>query len=201
ATGQVVERSTPLREDKLTAKYGWSRPSDPVRVLTRSEMRDANRLVRVAKLLHRTRSMTSGEFLPARYPELRETMTTGVIGVAGLLAAMEPLEQSAKRILDDARLAADQQLADLARGRASTDGATAPQRPLPVPEALRTPSRVLVAYLDPDGAEPADEVATRTRGFSLGRERQGTVPVRGNLLPEVAAQLQLLFDSILNPRV
>src|SRR5690606_3510816 len=60
ATGQVVERSTPLREDKLTAKYGWSRPSDLVRVLTRSEMRDANRLVRVAKLLHRTRSMTSG---------------------------------------------------------------------------------------------------------------------------------------------
>ena len=29
----------------------------------------------------------------------------------------------------------------------------------------------------------------------------GLVPVRGNLMPEVAAQLQLGFDSVLNPRV
>ena len=28
----------------------------------------------------------------------------------------------------------------------------------------------------------------------------GLVPVRGNLLPEVAAQLQLGFDSVLNPQ-
>src|SRR5690606_28629045 len=56
-------------------------------------------------------------------------------------------------------------------------------------------------YLDPDGAEPSDGKAARARSFSVGRERDGTVPVRGDLLPEIAGQLQLLLDAILNPRV
>ena len=59
------------------------------------------------------------------------------------------------------------------------------------------------AYLDQDGAEPAEARALRKRGITIGRRRSddGLVPVRGHLLPEVAAQLQLGFDSVLNPRV
>lgn len=204
ATCQVLERSTPMRDDKITEKYGWSRPVDLVRVLIRTESRDANRVVKTARLLNRTRGMSSGEFLPSRYPALRAAMVSGAIGIAGFLAAVEPLEQSRDRILDNARLEADQQLADLACGvihdpetgeRETTTG------PLPTPEELRILSRVLVAYLDPDGAEPSDSKAARSRSFSVGRERDGTVPVRGNLLPEVAGQLRLLLDAILNPRV
>lgn len=60
---------------------------------------------------------------------------------------------------------------------------------------------MLLAYLDPDGAEPSDEIGARTRGFTMGRQRDGAVPMRGNLLPEVAGQLSLLLDSLLNPRV
>jgi len=42
----------------------------------------------------------------------------------------------------------------------------------------------------------------RKRGVTVGRRgADGLVPVHGNLLPEVAAQLQLGFDSVLNPRV
>lgn len=200
ATGQVVERSAPLREDKFTEKYGWSRPVDLLRMLLLTDSRDAGRLVKTARLLHRTRGMTTGEFLPPQYPELRAAMTDGVIGVAGLLAAMEPIEQSGTRIPDAARIAADQQLADLARGVASPDeaGTTGPR---PTPEELRILSRVLAAYLDPDGAEPTDDLAARNRGITLGREKDGSVPLRGSLLPEVAGQLKQLLDSILNPRV
>lgn len=92
ATGQILERSTPMRDDKITEKYGWSRPLDLVRVLTRTETREANRVVKTARMLTRTRGMSSGEFLPARYPALRAAMVSGAIGVAGLLAAIEPLE-------------------------------------------------------------------------------------------------------------
>jgi hypothetical protein len=61
---------------------------------------------------------------------------------------------------------------------------------------------VWAAYLDPDGAEPAETRAMRKRGLTFGRrDGDGLVPVRGGLLPEVAAQLQLGFDSVLNPRV
>lgn len=201
AAVQVLERSAPMRDDKLTAKYGWSRPVDLVRVLTRSETRDANRVMKVARLLSRARGISNGEFLPARYPALREAMVTGSVGVAGLLAAMEPLEQSRRRILDDERLEADRQLADVARGIIrSADGGVS-IGPLPTPEDLRMLSQVLAAYLDPDGAEPSDEIGARARSLTLGRERDGSVPLRGNLLPEVAGQLKLLLDSILNPRV
>ena len=209
ATVQVLERSTPMRDDKITEKYGWSRPVDLVRILTRTETRDSNRVVKTARLLSRTRGITTGEFLPARYPALRAAMMSGAIGVAGFLAAVEPLEQSRDRILDDARLEADRQLADLARGiTRGEDGEVVRDEngetttgPVPTPEELRILSRVLVAYLDPDGAEPSDEKAARSRSFTVGRERDGTVPVRGNLLPEVAGQLRLLLDAILNPRV
>ncbi|MGO2745648.1 DUF222 domain-containing protein [Microbacterium sp.] len=205
ASVQVLERSTPMRDDKITEKYGWGRPVDLVRALMRTETRDANRVVKTARLLSRTRGMSSGEFLPARYPQLRAAMVNGVIGVSGLLAAMEPLEQSRKRILDDARLEADWQLAQLARGFTGADDGDADSSdaggPPPVPEDLRLLSKVLVSYLDPDGAEPSDEIGAHTRGFTIGRERDGAVPVRGNLLPEIAGQLKLLLDSLLNPRV
>lgn len=209
ATVQVLERSTPMRDDKITEKYGWSRPVDLIRVLTRTEARDANRVVKAARLLSRTRGITTGEFLAARYPALRSAMVSGAIGIAGFLAAVEPLEQSRDRILDDARLEADQQLADLACGITRDENGevvrdedgTVRTGPLPTPEELRILSRVLVVYLDPDGAEPSDEKAARSRSFTVGRERDGAVPVRGNLLPEVAGQLQLLLDAILNPRV
>ncbi|MCK3769139.1 HNH endonuclease [Microbacterium aerolatum] len=202
ASVQVLERSAPMRDDKITEKYGWSRPVDLVRALTRTETRDANRVVKTARLMSRTRGMSSGEFVPARYPALRAAMVSGAIGTAGLLAAIEPLEQSRDRILDDERLEADRQLADLARGIIRDDeGRTVGTGPLPAPEDLRLLSRVLVAYLDPDGAEPSDRAGARARSFSIGRERDGRVPIRGDILPEVAGQLQLLQDSILNPRV
>jgi len=202
ASVQVIERSAPMRDDKITAKYGWSRPVDLVRALTRTESRDANRIVKTARLMSRTRGMASGEFLPGRYPALRAAMVFGAVGVAGLLAAMEPLEQSRDRIFDEERLDADRQLADFACGIVrDDDNKQTSTAPLPMPEDLRLLSRVLVAYLDPDGAEPADATGARARSFFIGRERSGRVPIRGDILPEVAGQLQLLQDSILNPRV
>jgi hypothetical protein len=60
---------------------------------------------------------------------------------------------------------------------------------------------VLVAYLDPDGVEPREDRALRRRGVTLASGADGLVALRGRLLPEVAAQLQRIFDSILNPKV
>jgi hypothetical protein len=56
-------------------------------------------------------------------------------------------------------------------------------------------------FLDPDGAEPAEEVAMRGRGVILGRVRNGLIPIRGDLLPETAGQLQRIWDAYLNPKV
>ncbi|MGM7699556.1 DUF222 domain-containing protein [Microbacterium sp. A84] len=204
ATVLVRDRSEGLRDERMTTKFGCSRPADLVRTLTGSDTRGATRLVKAAGLVRRDLGFSDGAFLPARYQALREVIVSGVLGVAGLLAATDPLEQSARRISDEDRIEADRQLADFARG-ADPDGDPgcdeAAPRPLPLPEDLSVLAKVMVAYLDPDGAEPAEEATLRGRYFSIGKVRDGAIPVRGNLLPEVAGQLGLLMDSLLNPRV
>ncbi|WP_426181576.1 DUF222 domain-containing protein [Microbacterium sp. TWP3-1-2b2] len=202
AAVQVGDRSAGLKDERMTTRYGCSKPADLVRMLTGTDTRAATRLVRAARLVRRDVGITDGAFLPARYQALRDVMIDGDLGVAGLLAATDPIEQSARRISDEDRVEADRQLADFARGveSDSASDSDAP-RPAPLPEDLGTLARVMVAYLDPDGAEPAEEAAMRGRFFSIGKVKDGAAPVRGSLLPEVAAQLSLLIDSLLNPKV
>lgn len=199
---QVRERSEGMCDDKMTLAYGCSRPADLLRMLLGSDSRQASQLVRAAGLVRRERSFSEGSFLPARYQALREVMVDGELGLAGLLAATGPLERSARRISEDARIEADQQLADLARGIDPDAAPDAAPRPRPLPEDLGLLAQVLMAYLDPDGAEPQDDIASRGRSFTIGRVgADGLTPAHGKLLPEVAGQLALLLDSLLNPRV
>ncbi|WP_188435659.1 HNH endonuclease signature motif containing protein [Microbacterium murale] len=200
ATVQVCDRSAGVKDERMTTRYGCSKPADLVRILTGTDTRGATRLVRAARLVRRDVGITDGVFLPARYQALREVMVEGGLGLAGLLAATDPIEQSARRITDQNRVEADRQLADFARGIDAGADDEAP-RPIPLPEDLGMLARVMVAYLDPDGAEPAEEAAMRGRYFSIGKVKDGASPVRGSLLPEVAAQLSLLIDSLLNPKV
>ncbi|GAB3653889.1 hypothetical protein GCM10027591_10210 [Zhihengliuella somnathii] len=53
--------------------------------------------------------------------------------------------------------------------------------------------------LDPDGPEPAAERAQQSRFFTIGKEVDGLVTVRGKLMPETAAQFTRLMDACLNP--
>ena len=201
ATVEVVERSAPMRDDRITLTYGCAKPVELLRRLTLCDGHAASRLVKAAGFLRRERSMTEGCFLPARFPELRDAVVCGDLGLAGLLAAIAPLHEARHRILDDQRAEADRHLAAFARGIDSNANGATSAGPPPTPEEIGMLSRVLVSYLDPDGAEPSDSVGSRTRGLTLGIQREGSVPIRGNLLPEVAAQLKLLWDSLLNPRV
>ncbi|MCK3770720.1 HNH endonuclease [Microbacterium aerolatum] len=201
ATVQVDDRSGGLKEDRMTTRYGCSRPADLVRMLTGSDTRAASRLVKAARLVRRDSGITDGAFLPAQYQALREVMVDGDLGLAGLLAATDPIEQSARRISDEDRVEADRQLADFARGIDHAASGDETPGPAPLPEDLGTLARVMVAYLDPDGAEPADEAAMRGRYFLIGMVKDGAAPVRGSILPEVAEQLTLLMDSLLNPKV
>src|SRR5690606_31538983 len=123
----------------------------------------------------------------------------------GFLAATEPLESTSERIGREALAEADHSLGALASGIRTGRDANGAERdvigPLPTPDELKLLSQAFVAYLDPDGAEPTDEVASRGRYLRLGAVRNGLASLRGELLPDVAAQLQLLIDSVLNPRV
>ncbi|MFB4350842.1 DUF222 domain-containing protein [Microbacterium sp. CR_7] len=171
----------------------------------------ASRLVKVVDLVRRESSLTSGERLPARWPALREALLDGTVGTAGVLAATAPIEKVMDRIGLDGRLGADECLAGAARGAhdapesGSADGVPddadrdSGRGPAPMPEDLRLLAEALVDLLDPDGEEPADEAARR-RGITVGRLRNGLRSITGALTPEVAAQLELIFDAQNNPK-
>jgi len=199
-------------------------------LLQRTMLTDApsgSKIVKAADLVHRDVNIVSGERLPARWPALREALLDGAVGIPGLLAATGPIEYARARIGTEERLWADEVLAGQARGLHDTDatdgtsvdgdpagdadpsaeadadttaGAKHPG-PAATADDLRQLAATLAMILDPDGAEPTDRDAQQGRFLNLGRLQKGSHRLVGNITPEVAAQLQAIFDAFNNPKV
>lgn len=202
-TERIVTRDQCDRDGRLSTRAGCR---DAAEVLRRTLLVDghvARRYVRAAGAVHREVDITSGGLLPGKFPRLSAALADGVLSVNGFLACTIPLQKAARIGVAD-RLAADAVLARFARGQAldrdDADAAVSPPAPLPTTDELAALAAHIVARLDPDGAEPADRAGKRRRHLTIGKLRDGSVPVRGELLPEVAAQLQKLIDSLLNPK-
>ncbi|KAA0960205.1 DUF222 domain-containing protein [Microbacterium sp. ANT_H45B] len=191
-------------------------------LLQRTLRIDARAAVRVDRVVERVRRPLSlaGERMPARWPELRSALLDGAIGVTGFLAASGPIEHVWDRLTIDQRLATDIALAGAARGygldstddddlppdpaddesRRFDDGSDA-TGPAPTAQDLSYLAQDLASMFDPDGEEPKDDEACRRRGITLGRLHDGMHAIRGYLTPDAGAQLQLILDAILNPKV
>jgi hypothetical protein len=135
----------------------------------------------------------TGELLDAPFPSVRDAMVDGVIGVDGILAITGSAAADRAAGVAAARPTADIVVAE-ARGE-GPDGA-----PPACAELLRIHAQT--------GSSPSIRTApsprARRRAQALVRARWPTadgVPVRGTLLPEVAAQLQTIFDAHLAPTV
>ncbi|MGJ0389273.1 HNH endonuclease signature motif containing protein [Microbacterium sp. CGR1] len=174
----------------------------------RVDVRGASRVNTVVDLVRRPMSL-AGERMPARWSELRLALLDGVVGVAGFLAATGPIERVWDRLTVDQRLAADVALAGCARGHGivvDDDDADAEDLeadasgPAPTVQDLKALAEDLASMFDPDGEEPKDEDSRRRRGITIGRLKDGVHAIRGYLTPDVAAQLQLILDAILNPK-
>ncbi|QKJ20702.1 HNH endonuclease signature motif containing protein [Microbacterium hominis] len=193
AVGEVQERvDAAPHADRPTTRFGCRSMRELVQRTTRASGRTVGELIRVARAVQQPVSVATGEVLSAAYPALREAAADGVVGVDALAAIVGALDSAVCE--RGARAAADVELAAAARGDAVGDA------PSPNADELRLQAQVWAMYLDQDGAEPREARALRKRGFTIGVCRDGIVPVRGGVLPEVAGQLQRLFDSILNPK-
>ena len=195
AAAQVLEREDrAAHPDRLTTRHGCRNVGELIQRATRVSRRTASDVMATARAVGRQVAGSTGELLPAEFPRLREALRAGQVsldGVVGVVVAFRGCIVGRVELL-----AADEELAAAACG----DGADA--APPASADELRAYARVWAAYLDQDGAEPAESRALRRRGITIGRRAEdGLVPVRGNLMPEVAAQLQLGIDSVLNPRV
>ncbi|WP_336640782.1 HNH endonuclease signature motif containing protein [Microbacterium sp. USHLN272] len=212
--GSVDQRPARSGELAFCGRFGCRTMNELVERVLRTDAAGAARVVKAGKVVRREVDFSSGAMLPARWPTLREALLDGAVGVAGLLAATGPVEEAGARIGVADRLRADTELAEYARGLVAVEGDEAmdgdrgadaerefDSGPPATPEDLKLLSRVIVTYLDPDGAEPAEERAMRARGIVLGRVKDGVIPIRGSLLPETAGQLQRIWDAYLNPKV
>ncbi|HEX5858976.1 MAG TPA: DUF222 domain-containing protein [Microbacterium sp.] len=195
-TGQIQDRSdSGIRDSRLTTRMGCRSVSELVQRATLASRQTVSGYERAARGIREDVAIASGEKLPAQYPSVRAAMIDGAMGVDGLVAVIGPLSRLAGDAGRAAHLAADEELSACARGEGVDSS------PPACADDLRALAHVWAVYFDQDGAEPRGSNAMRKRGLTLGVVRDGVVPVRGQLLPEIAAQLQRIFDALLNPKL
>lgn len=199
-----TEDAARLRADRVTTRAGCRNTTE---LLQRSMLIDgpaARRYIAAAAAAHEDVGLASGERLPGDFPELTAALRSGEIALAAYLACTTPLQRAHSRIDVGDFAMADAVLARVATGMAvdgEDTGATGERVPRPTVEELAGLVALVLLRIDPDGADPDDQAGERRRSFSIGRLRDGAVPVRGELLPEVAAGLQRLIDAYSNPKV
>ncbi|MCC4908082.1 HNH endonuclease signature motif containing protein [Microbacterium sp. cx-59] len=198
ATAQVAVRSEiGAIAERFTTRHGARTVAELVQRTTRVSGQAARSFVRAANAVAQPVAITTGQALPAAFPAMRAALADGVVGVDAVAAVASAIDGATRDASH--RHAADEELAASARGIGADRGGMA-TGPLPCADELRAQASVWAMYLDPDGAAPADAAAMRRRGLTFGRARDGVIPLRGELLPDVAGQLQRLCDSILNPK-
>jgi hypothetical protein len=194
AVAQIDGRSYRVTHDeRLTTRTGCRSLSELVQRATRVSKRTAADVVTAARAVSQPMAISSGEVLPADFPAMREALADSEVGVDGIVAVAAALRGYPGGVAGV--LAADAELAASARGTGA-DGA-----PPACAEDLRAQAQIWALYLDQDGQEPREARAMRKRGLTFGICRDGLVPVRGNVLAEVAAQFQRECDSVLNPKL
>lgn len=196
AVSEVQARSaTAFVDERMTTRFGCHDVSELVQRTTLLSPQSVGRLQRAATAVRVDTSISSGDALEPEMPQLRQALLDGVVGVDGVLAISGPLHPAHRRVEREAMLVADSVLAAEARGE-GPDGA-----PPACAELLRIQAQAWSIALDQDGAEPRERMTIHRREVRLGTPIPAGVPIRGILMPEVAAQLQRIFDATLSPRV
>ncbi len=190
---EIDDRSRHERGDaRLSAQFGCANAAELLARALQIATTTAKDRIRTARPIATTTAL-SGDTVPATFAELRQAAVTGAISIDTVTAVTRTLGPIADRCAPGDLAAAELELVAAAIG---ADGA-----PPCTPDETRIQAKVWAMVLDPDGALPDYERALRRRHFTLGRERDGVVPVHGALLPDVAAQFLRLADAQLSPRV
>ena len=192
--GEVAERSrVELGGERLSSRRGCRSASELLERVTQVSGAEARRRIALGAAT-RGRVGFSGEPLEAEFPGVAAALAGGDLGVDAACAIVRELDRP-RRVADPAAFAtAERELVASALG-AGDAGAVRCSA-----DELRVQAQAWAAFLDQDGPEPDDERAMLRRGVRLGRARNGLIPIRGDLMPEVAAGITRMFDAHLSPR-
>ncbi|MGW9270075.1 HNH endonuclease signature motif containing protein [Microbacterium sp. K35] len=95
AVANVDQRPAGSGEPAFCGRFGCRSMNELLQRVLRVDAATAARTLKAARLVRREVDLSSGEWLPARWPALRDALVEGAIGVTGLLAATGPIEQGA----------------------------------------------------------------------------------------------------------
>lgn len=181
-----------LGVDRLCQRLGCRSAVELVQRVTGVAARTVNQRIRLGAAVRPGVRLT-GESLPPRFPAVALAVEEGLLGVDAGRAVVEVLEPAVRVAgLHDVQVAEEAIVSEAA-------AAAVEDAPRVDADAVRMQALVWRAVLDPDGAAPS-EVDVERRCLSFGAPRHGLVPVRGLLLPEVAAGMERYADAWANPR-
>ncbi|WP_460789953.1 HNH endonuclease signature motif containing protein [Microbacterium lacusdiani] len=190
--GEIDARSDRMLDERLSAQHGCRNGIELLERLTQAPTREVVARVRLDKRLRAETALT-GEALPPRHPEVAAAMRHGDIGTPVAELITGTLDRVAHRADPVVMIAAERELVASATGLIAGMPPTFAQ--------LKVQADTWAAYLDQDGPAPDAEKASQRRGFTIGKERDGLFPARGDLTPEGAAVLQRILDAGGNPAV
>ncbi len=192
---ELDRRSTPEHgANGLSTRLGCRNTAELVERLSSVSGSTARTRLRVGQHVA-ARFGLLGEPLPSDFPAASAAFCAGDLGLDALVAITGALAPLTERCGVEAIAAAEGELVAAATG-AAPDGA-----PPASADDTRMQAKLWALYLDPDGVLPDPDRFMRRRGLTLGREREGLIPIAGSLFTDVAAQLQRLMDAHNSPRV
>ena len=196
---EIEERSRKTLEvsERLSSKRGCRSGTELLERLTGASAKTIAKRIRLGNQV-RTQYGLDGMAFPAKFPGVAAGLASGLLGrdsAEVIIAALSPLR---------GRIAVNQiQLAEEALVAAATGQPIGPSDEATIPVAADETllqAQVWRAFIDPDGLEPDEKRAMLNRGFRLGTERDGLIPVSAALMPETAAKFQRLMDAYMSPR-
>lgn len=190
---EVAERSRRERGgDGLARRLGCRNAVELVQRTTGVGGATAGRRIRLGAAVRPGVGLTGGPTAP-RFPLLAWALEEGVLGTDATVAVLDGLAPC-ERVAGRAEVAAAE--AELVAAAVAPEPEAAPALDA---DSVRLQATVWRAVLDPDGAAPSAGDVER-RGLAFGSPRHGLVPLRGMLMPEVAASLRRYADAWTNPR-
>jgi Domain of unknown function (DUF222) len=186
AAAEVDERSRyELGQAGLAQSLGETRGMHLIEKLTLVSQREASRRVRLGRSI-RARVRLDGQVMPAEFPLVAAAVVAGRMGVDAAAAIIQALGQAAQQHAPADRL----EVAETALVEAGFTLSA---------DLLAVRARVWRELLDPDGAEPRDEVLRTRRAFWMGKEENGLTRFGGYADPVNAALLKAAIAERTGP--
>lgn len=166
---------------------GYSTPQQAIAQVAGVSEAEAARRIRLGRRIATGVSMTGAPVAP-RFPSVAAAVEAGHLGVESAEIVTRQLEAVACRVDRTVLHEAEAGLVELASG-------THVRSPLSA-DLVKDQVAVFVLAIDPDGAEPTEQYAKRSRSLTFGRETpEGMIPVKGLLMAEVGTQFERLVSA------